>query len=60
MKFSSEFSGEGRYNLIIAAASPLQPAQRRTQDYFDRKNYWPLLPEHGGPPIKAEKAVSEG
>lgn len=60
VKFSSEFSGEGRYNLILAAASPLQPAQRRTQDYFDRKNYWPLLPDHGGPPIKVEEAAPEG
>lgn len=60
VKFSSEFSGEGRYNLIIAAASPLAPAQRRTQDYFDRKNHWPLLPDHGGPPIKVEETAPEG
>ena len=60
VKFSSEFSGEGRYNLIIAPAAPLQPAQRRTQDFFARKNYWPLLPEHGGPPIKVAEEVPEG
>lgn len=46
-RFSKEFSGEG-YNLILAASAPLSPAQRRTRDYFDRKRYWPLLPEHGG------------
>lgn len=60
VKFSSEFSGEGRFNLIIAPAAPLQPAQRRTQDYFARKNYWPLLPEHGGPPIKGSEQAPEG
>jgi len=60
VKFSSEFSGEGRYNLIIAPTAPLQPAQRRTQDYFARKNYWPLLPEHGGPPISVEAAAPQG
>jgi hypothetical protein len=61
VKFSSEFSGEGRYNLIIAPSSPLQPAQQRTRDFFTRKNYWPLLPEHGGPPIKsAEETPPEG
>ena len=60
VKFSSEFSGEGRYNLIIAPAAQLQPAQRRTQDFFMRKNYWPLLPEHGGPPIKVAEEKPEG
>lgn len=60
VKFSSEFSGEGRYNLIIAPAAPLQPAQRRTRDYFARQNYWPLLPEHGGPPISTKVAEPQG
>ncbi|UVC09716.1 hypothetical protein IHQ71_03605 [Rhizobium sp. TH2] len=60
VKFSREFSGEGRYNLIIAPSSPLQPAQQRTRDFFTRKNYWPLLPEHGGPPIKAAEETPEG
>jgi hypothetical protein len=60
VKFSSEFSGEGRYNLIIAPSSPLQPAQQRTRDFFTRKNYWPLLPEHGGPPIKVAEEAPEG
>jgi hypothetical protein len=60
VKFSSEFSGEGRYNLIISPSAPLQPAQRRTQDYFARKNYWPLLPEHGGSPISVEAPEPQG
>lgn len=60
VKFSREFSGDGRYNLIIAPTTPLPPAQRRTQDYFNRANYWPLLPEHGGPPVRIEKPTSEG
>ena len=60
VRFSSEFSGKGRYNLIIAPTAKLQPAQRRTQDFFDRGNFWPLLPEHGGPPIRAEEPPPEG
>lgn len=48
VRFQSEFSATGRYNLILSAAAPLTPAQRRTQDYFARKRHWPLLPEHGG------------
>lgn len=57
-RFQSEFSGPGRFNLILSATSPLSKAQRRTQDYFDRKRYWPLLPEHGGPrPAVAAEAV---
>jgi len=57
-RFQSEFSGPGRYNLILSASSPLTKAQRRTQDYFTRKHYWPLLPEHGGPkPVAAVDAV---
>ena len=51
VRFSAEFSGPGRYNLIIAPTAKLESAQRRSQDFFDRENYWPLLPEHGGPPI---------
>jgi hypothetical protein len=54
-RFQGEFSGPGSYNLILSASSPLTPAQRRTRDYFDRKRYWPLLPEHGG-----AKVVFEG
>jgi hypothetical protein len=59
-RFHGEFSGPGRYNLILAATLPLTSAQRRTQDYFDRKRYWPLLPEHGGPAAKATKEPVEG
>jgi hypothetical protein len=56
-KFQSEFSGPGRFNLILSASAPLSKPQRRTKDYFDRKRYWPLLPEHGGPKPVAEDAV---
>lgn len=59
-RFQSEFSGPGRYNLILSASSPLTPAQRRTQDYFERKRYWPLLPEHGGPKVVAKPEAVEG
>lgn len=56
-KFSAEFSGAGRYNLIFAR-SPLSQAERRTEVFFDREKFYPLLPEHGGPPIKDEPAKS--
>lgn len=49
VRFQREFSGPGQFNLILAAAAPLAPALRRTRDYFERRRYWPLLPEHGGP-----------
>lgn len=49
-KFSSEFSGAGRYNLIFARGA-LDPASRRTEAFFDREKFYPLLPEYGGPPI---------
>jgi hypothetical protein len=48
-RFQSEFSGPGRFNLILSASAPLTKAQSRTRDYFIRRLYWPLLPEHGGP-----------
>ena len=57
-RFQSEFSGPGRFNLILSATSPLSKAQRRTQDYFTRKRFWPMLPEHGGPkPVASSDAV---
>lgn len=59
-RFQGEFSGPGRYNLILSAASPLTPAQRRTRDYFERKRYWPLLPEHGGPKMVAKPEAVDG
>jgi hypothetical protein len=59
-RFQGEFSGPGRYNLILSATSPLAPALRRTQDYFDRKRYWPLLPEHGGPTVVGKPEEVEG
>lgn len=60
VRFQSEFSGPGRYNLILAPSSPLTPAQLRTRDYFERKRYWPLLPEHGGPKVVAKDDAVEG
>ena len=59
VKFSSEFTTTGSYNLIIAAAPKSQP-QKRTEDFFNPRNYYPLLPEDGGPPIKVEEAAPEG
>ena len=57
-KLQREFSGPGRFNLILSATAPLTPAQRRTENYFERKRFWPLLPEHGGPrPAVTEEAV---
>lgn len=57
-RFQSEFSGPGRFNLILSASSSLTRAQRRTQDYFARKRYWPMLPEHGGPkPLVRAEAI---
>jgi hypothetical protein len=53
-KFSSEFGGAGRYNLIFAKAG-LNVMQRRTEAFFDRERFYPLLPEHGGPPIPEAK-----
>ncbi|MBL0370616.1 hypothetical protein JJB09_01120 [Rhizobium sp. KVB221] len=51
-RFSSEFSGSGRYNLIFSRTD-LNPAQKRTEDYFEHRHFYPLLPEHGGPAIAA-------
>ena len=59
-RFQSEFSGPGRFNLILSAAAPLTAAQRRTRDYFDRARYWPLLPEHGGPRPAVTEAPADG
>jgi hypothetical protein len=59
-RFQGEFSGPGRYNLILSASSPLTLPQRRTQFYFERKRYWPLLPEHGGPKVVAKQDAVEG
>ncbi|MGV3550772.1 DUF6030 family protein [Rhizobium sp.] len=59
-RFQPEFSGPGRYNLILAPSSPLTAAQQRTRDYFERKRYWPLLPEHGGPKVVVKEEPVEG
>lgn len=59
-RFQSEFSGPGRYNLILSATAPLTLAQRRTQEFFDRTRHWPLLPEHGGPAAATTTEPVEG
>lgn len=59
-RFQGEFSGPGRYNLILSASSPLTLAQRRTRDYFEHRRYWPLLPEHGGPKTVPKPEAVEG
>jgi hypothetical protein len=55
-KFTSEFSGTGRYNLIFARSAPLTPPQKRTEAYFDRSTFFTLTPDYGGPPIASEPA----
>jgi hypothetical protein len=54
VRFSPEFGGVGRYNLIFSRASKFTPAERRTESYFDRSTFFPLTPEFGGPPIQDE------
>jgi hypothetical protein len=54
-RFSSEFSGTGRYNLIFARAA-LTREQKRTADYFDRTKFFTLTPDYGGPPLATEPA----
>jgi hypothetical protein len=55
-RFSSEFSGPGRYNLIFARSAPLTREQKRTEDYFDRAKFFTLTPDYGGPPLATEPA----
>lgn len=54
VRFSPEFGGVGRYNLIFGHAARLTPAEKRTQTYFDRSTFFPLTPHFGGPAIKDE------
>lgn len=54
VRFSPEFDGTGRYNLIFSRSGKLTPEQRRTQSYFDRSTFFPLTPDYGGPPIRDE------
>ena len=54
IRFAPEFSGVGRYNLIFSHAGKLTPAEKRTQNYFDRSSFFPLTPEFGGPAINDE------
>jgi len=62
VRFFSEFSGTGRYNLVFSRTPKLERAQRRSEAYFDRSNFFPLTPDFGGPPIVAEpeKAKDDG
>jgi hypothetical protein len=55
VRFSSEFSAPGRYNLIFARATAQTPAQKRTEQFFDRGNYMRLTPDYGGPPLPVEE-----
>jgi hypothetical protein len=55
-RFSNEFSGPGRYNLIFARSSSLTAEQTRTADYFDRTRFFTLTPDYGGPPFRQEPA----
>jgi hypothetical protein len=55
-RFSNEFSGTGRYNLIFARTALLTKEQKRTADYFDRTKFFTLTPDYGGPPFAAEPA----
>lgn len=55
-KFSSEFSGTGRYNLVFSRTAALSPEQKRTADYFDRTRFFTLTPGYGGPPLATEPA----
>jgi hypothetical protein len=54
VRFAPEFGGVGRYNLIFSRSGKLTPAEKRTQNYFDRSTFFPLTPQYGGPPIKDE------
>lgn len=45
VKFSNEFSGPGRYNLVVSRDGTLSAAEKRTRNYFDRAAYLPLPPD---------------
>ncbi|MDB5524210.1 MAG: hypothetical protein JWM58_1973 [Rhizobium sp.] len=57
-RFTSEFSGTGRYNLIFSRTSPLTVEQKRTVAYFDRTKFFPLTPDYGGPQFATGPAKS--
>ncbi|MCV3766790.1 DUF6030 family protein [Rhizobium sp. TRM95796] len=42
VKFSNEFSGPGRYNLVVSRDGALTEAEKRTRRFFDRTVYLPL------------------
>jgi hypothetical protein len=54
VRFFSEFSAAGRYNLVLSRTPKLSRSERRSEAYFDRSNFLPLTPEFGGPPIVGE------
>ncbi|MDH6264673.1 hypothetical protein M2360_000054 [Rhizobium sp. SG_E_25_P2] len=45
VKFSNEFSGLGRYNLVVSRDGSLTDAEKRTRAYFNRAAYLPLPPD---------------
>jgi hypothetical protein len=45
VQFSNEFSGPGRYNLVVSRDGKLTDAEKRTRAFFDRTRYLPLPPE---------------
>jgi hypothetical protein len=51
-RFFKEFSGDGNFNLLLFQSVGTS-AEKRSKDYFDPANYFPLLPEYGGPPLIA-------
>jgi hypothetical protein len=45
VQFSNEFSGPGRYNLVVSRDGKLSDAEKRTRAFFDRAGFLPLPPE---------------
>lgn len=45
VQFSNEFSGPGRYNLVVSRDGRLSDAEKRTRNFFDRAGFLPLPPE---------------
>ncbi|WP_137156806.1 DUF6030 family protein [Rhizobium sp. FKL33] len=44
VKFSNEFGGPGRYNLVVSRDGTLTDAEKRTRNFFNRATYLPLPP----------------
>lgn len=45
VKFSNEFGGPGRYNLVVSRDGTLTDAEKRTRNFFNRAIYLPLPPD---------------